>query len=668
MPWLGYHFWMSTFTVVHHTAPHIPFKPAEQWNAAQAQLSGTVDCEYPRWVEFLCHDISVHVPHHVSSKIPWCARRGRGGGWGRRARARCAAGLAEKARSWPRRQRRAGSPRRSLTASLCRPSAPQPNTRPPKVQPAQGEREPEGQLGRVHDALHLQLEADQDDLHRAARVRREEVLQVRGFNFLGRRPRVTWAVRSAAVRDLVCGRTAAAAPFCSLTCCPRPCPCARPRPPPGPSTTASPRPSSSCSARSSPAAPKRPAAPPAPRPGPRAARAPARRAPPLFGGGARRAGGVRAARDSAPPAAGAGAGARSGAPPGAPRMVERVQAAPRRRPPLTGPGFAHTTASRPVVPPHAAARQLSFAGPPPTQRRRAPSPPQFPNAAELLPPPPRPRSGPGCARTAAGLPRRARAHPWEGARAAAAGPGPSLGAPPWAASCAPWPPRPAPLLGRAGPSTSGRAARTRRRPAVCGCNSLRHRVTGTREGQSRGLLARAVGRGFRAARRRRRVDCSARHARARGSRERVWRCPNWAGPTNAGVCEGRRGARGRRGGRRGRRPGAGASPNLPSSSSLKGAVRRGRADKRGAGSGSRRGWHGKGSPATNLGVSQACRRAGASAGASMSTTTGVPRRRAAAGQSPAPAQAARARAVAARRRAGAGPAAPRAARAGGRYA
>jgi omega-6 fatty acid desaturase (delta-12 desaturase) len=71
MPWLGYHFWMSTFTVVHHTAPHIPFKPAEEWNAAKAQLSGTVDCTYPRWVEFLCHDISVHVPHHVSTKIPW---------------------------------------------------------------------------------------------------------------------------------------------------------------------------------------------------------------------------------------------------------------------------------------------------------------------------------------------------------------------------------------------------------------------------------------------------------------------------------------------------------------------------------------------------------------------------------------------------------------------
>ncbi|CAL8462214.1 g1745 [Coccomyxa elongata] len=71
MPWLGYHFWMSTFTVVHHTAPHIPFKPANEWNAAKAQLSGTVHCDYPRWVEFLCHDINVHVPHHVNSKIPW---------------------------------------------------------------------------------------------------------------------------------------------------------------------------------------------------------------------------------------------------------------------------------------------------------------------------------------------------------------------------------------------------------------------------------------------------------------------------------------------------------------------------------------------------------------------------------------------------------------------
>lgn len=70
MPWLGYHFWMSTFTMVHHTAPHIPFKDIKNWNSGQAQLGGTVHCDYPNWIEVLCHDINVHIPHHISQKIP----------------------------------------------------------------------------------------------------------------------------------------------------------------------------------------------------------------------------------------------------------------------------------------------------------------------------------------------------------------------------------------------------------------------------------------------------------------------------------------------------------------------------------------------------------------------------------------------------------------------
>ncbi|MGL5081585.1 MAG: fatty acid desaturase [Microcoleaceae cyanobacterium] len=70
MPWLGYHFWMSTFTLVHHTAIDIPFKPAESWNETVAQLEGSVHCDYPRWVEALCHDINVHIPHHISTAIP----------------------------------------------------------------------------------------------------------------------------------------------------------------------------------------------------------------------------------------------------------------------------------------------------------------------------------------------------------------------------------------------------------------------------------------------------------------------------------------------------------------------------------------------------------------------------------------------------------------------
>ena len=70
LPWLVYHFWMSTFTLVHHTAPHIAFSEPEDWDAAKAQLAGTVHCEYPAWVEFLCHHINVHIPHHISTAIP----------------------------------------------------------------------------------------------------------------------------------------------------------------------------------------------------------------------------------------------------------------------------------------------------------------------------------------------------------------------------------------------------------------------------------------------------------------------------------------------------------------------------------------------------------------------------------------------------------------------
>ena len=70
LPWIVYHFWMSTFTLVHHTDPDIAFVEETEWDSAQAQLAGTVHCDYPRWIEFLCHDISVHVPHHVSTAIP----------------------------------------------------------------------------------------------------------------------------------------------------------------------------------------------------------------------------------------------------------------------------------------------------------------------------------------------------------------------------------------------------------------------------------------------------------------------------------------------------------------------------------------------------------------------------------------------------------------------
>jgi len=70
VPWLVFHFWMSTFTLLHHTAPHIPFLDESKWRDSVAALQYTVHCNYPAWLDFLCHDISVHIPHHVSPAIP----------------------------------------------------------------------------------------------------------------------------------------------------------------------------------------------------------------------------------------------------------------------------------------------------------------------------------------------------------------------------------------------------------------------------------------------------------------------------------------------------------------------------------------------------------------------------------------------------------------------
>jgi omega-6 fatty acid desaturase (delta-12 desaturase) len=70
IPWFGFHFWMSTFTMVHHTLPFLPFVDESEWTDAKARLGSTVHCTYPKWIEFLCHQINVHIPHHVSTSIP----------------------------------------------------------------------------------------------------------------------------------------------------------------------------------------------------------------------------------------------------------------------------------------------------------------------------------------------------------------------------------------------------------------------------------------------------------------------------------------------------------------------------------------------------------------------------------------------------------------------
>lgn len=70
VPQLTFQFWMSTFTFFHHTNPDSLFMAEGTWDAAKAQLGSTIHIRYPRWVDWLTHDISWHVPHHVCVGIP----------------------------------------------------------------------------------------------------------------------------------------------------------------------------------------------------------------------------------------------------------------------------------------------------------------------------------------------------------------------------------------------------------------------------------------------------------------------------------------------------------------------------------------------------------------------------------------------------------------------
>ena len=49
MPWLVFHGWLSLVSLLHHTAPHVPFEgPGEQYDSAQAVLNGTLTVQMPR--------------------------------------------------------------------------------------------------------------------------------------------------------------------------------------------------------------------------------------------------------------------------------------------------------------------------------------------------------------------------------------------------------------------------------------------------------------------------------------------------------------------------------------------------------------------------------------------------------------------------------------------
>lgn len=72
MPWLVFHAWLSMLTLVQHTAPHIPWRPAGvdgTHDHSRAVVSGTVTLRLPSWLEKVLNYPNYHIPQHLGDGV-----------------------------------------------------------------------------------------------------------------------------------------------------------------------------------------------------------------------------------------------------------------------------------------------------------------------------------------------------------------------------------------------------------------------------------------------------------------------------------------------------------------------------------------------------------------------------------------------------------------------
>ncbi len=48
----------------------------EKWSPLRGQLVSTYDYRFPAWLEYLVLNINIHIPHHISVRIPWYHLKG----------------------------------------------------------------------------------------------------------------------------------------------------------------------------------------------------------------------------------------------------------------------------------------------------------------------------------------------------------------------------------------------------------------------------------------------------------------------------------------------------------------------------------------------------------------------------------------------------------------
>ena len=71
VPWIIFNYVIGATIYVHHIAPHLPWWPRRSWTKFAGQMDSTGTVQVAGWLNFLWHNIYIHVPHHVDPRIPF---------------------------------------------------------------------------------------------------------------------------------------------------------------------------------------------------------------------------------------------------------------------------------------------------------------------------------------------------------------------------------------------------------------------------------------------------------------------------------------------------------------------------------------------------------------------------------------------------------------------
>ncbi len=71
LPYLVSSFFGSLFTYLHHMSSSSAVFNKDNYSPIRGQVVATIDVRFPKYIEFLCHNINMHLIHHIAPNMPW---------------------------------------------------------------------------------------------------------------------------------------------------------------------------------------------------------------------------------------------------------------------------------------------------------------------------------------------------------------------------------------------------------------------------------------------------------------------------------------------------------------------------------------------------------------------------------------------------------------------